>query len=164
MEIVVRIPVKPHLKKFLHVEWGDQMRLTKRSPLARIMFSYLGVSTRKRQLPEKLSAHYDVIVPISYFTRHKVSTITEEGMLELCLWFDEYFTRLMKEYVCSRLELKKKEVLKQLLEHNDKKTAIQVSESLADFLRKYGITEEDLPLETAQKRYLRSKNKRGILI
>lgn len=164
MEIVVRIPVKPHLKKFLHAEWGDQLRLTKRSPLARIMFSYLGVSTRKKQIGDKQTTHYEVVVPISYFTRHKVSTITEEGMLELSLWFDEYFTRLMKEYVSSRIEMKQKEVLKQLLEQHDKRTAIQVSESLADFLRKYGITEEELPLETAQKRYTRSKNKRGILI
>lgn len=146
------------------MEWGTQCRLTKRSPLARIMFSYLTVNTKRRKIEPKSNLLYEITIPLSYFERHKISTISEEGLTELCIWFDEYFTRLMKEYVSSRLELKQKEVIKELLSAKDKKTAIQVSESLADFLAKYGITEEDLMLETAKKRFDRSVGKRGILI
>ena len=128
------------------------------------MFSYLTVNTKRRKVDKETGLFYEITIPISYFERHKISTISEEGLTELCIWFDEYFTRLMKEYVNSRLELKQKEVIKQLLTEKDKKTAIQVSESLADFLAKYGITEDDLMLETAKKRFDRSVGKRGILV
>ena len=164
MQIVVRIPVKPHIYKFLLVEWGAQCKLTNRSPLARILFSYLVVDTRRRKTNTQNDLVYEVIVPISYFERHKVSTISEQGLKELSLWFDEYFARLMKEFVSARMDLKQKEVIKQLLTENDKKTAIQVTASLADFLAKYGITEDELMLETAKKRFDRSMNKRGILV
>lgn len=157
MNIRVDVPIKVHLKYFLENEFGPECKLKANSPLARVLFGYLDVR-EKKELPKiaQNQIYFPVIIPVRYFTFHKVSAISEEGFWELGDWFDRFFTRLMVEFVKGRLSLKEKKEIKLLLARNDKNTLIQLNESLLDFLKQYEVTDEYMTLDTAKKRFTRA--------
>lgn len=165
MNITVEVPVKKYLVGFLNEEFGEDCKITARNPLARVLFSYLHVKYRKDRPLIFSNDHvmYKVIIPYQYFTRHGVSEISDKGMYELGDWFESYFNRMMKEYITSRLELKQKALINTILVSKQKKSLIQVQDSIQDFLKKYNISEEFMTTDALLKRYLRMKDKRRLL-
>lgn len=155
--LLVPVPVKNHLVMFLEKEFGECYEPKKKDPLIMLIMSYLEKQTKKsNNKPPSGHAIFYVKIPISYFNRYKLSKISEDGVEELGEWFDKYFTRLMVEFVTSRLVLKDKKELIDLLAKNEKKSLIQINASIRDFLNKYDIRDEDMPFDTVKKRFQRA--------
>lgn len=165
VNITVDVPIKPHLKYFLNDEFGEYCKLSTTSPCARVLFGYLDVKN-KAELPKLKTdqIYYKVQIPVRFFLRHKYSSISEEGVWELAEWFDRYFNRMMVEFVKSRLMLKNKREMAELLSKHSQNSLIQINGSIIDFLQLYRVTDEYMTLDTAKKRFFRNANNRGMLI
>lgn len=164
MKIIAEIPVKRYLIGFLENEFGTECKLSAHNPLSRVLFGYLHVREKGR-LPKITDdyIYYRVHIPVRYFVKYRVSSISEEGMWQLGDWFEDFFNRIMKEYIISRLELKNQGEIMSILINNQKKSLIQIEQSIKDFLKKNHVSEEFLPVETALKRFYRAKKGASIL-
>lgn len=165
MRITAEIPVKKYLVGFLTQEFGEECTVNAHSPIARILFTYLHV--RDKALLPKITedyTFYKIHIPVRFFVHHRVSTISETGMWEVSDWMEDYFNRIMMEYVVSRLDLKKKEEINKILVNKQKKTLIQIQDSIIDFLKKNNISEENMTPDALLKRFERIRNKRKLLV
>lgn len=156
MYFLVPVAVKKYLLVFLKKEIGEEYKLRQDDPLKNIIASYLCVK-KKKDLPKITSdmEYYNVRIPMAFFRRHKVSTISDEGVRVFADYFESYFTRLMIEWVNARISLKDKKDILEILEKKEKKSRIQINESIRDFLNKYEITDDLMSFDTALKRFQR---------
>lgn len=158
MRITVEVPVKKYLIGFLNNEFGQECKVDAKNPMARILFTYLHVRD-KASLPKITNEYtlYKIHIPIRFFHNYRVSQISETGMWELGDWIEDYFNRLMLEYIASRLDLKSKEEIRRILVNKQKRTLIQIEDTIIDFLKKNNISEEFMTADALLKRYGRMK-------
>jgi hypothetical protein len=140
--VSVSFPVKPHVKKFLLRQYGSAHRATKTTMLGQLV---LGALEKTYEKPEKkLPGHYTyaVLVPQGYVNRigATLPRNTQQHLGELC-------THLFNMALNDHLD-------------NVSWSGGQVYPELRNFLERYGITEDDMKVESLYRAYTRHCKKK----
>jgi hypothetical protein len=140
-ELLIKIPMKPHLVKFLTKLFGDRCRATKTSWFG---LDIVNILTKDYQKPQKIFAndsYYLCIVPKT-----------------LCITYGHFF--FYNEL--PSIEVKVNRIFNQFMRsHIDLsiKKGEDAMDSLRIFLDYYEISEDDYKLESAYRNYTRHKEK-----
>lgn len=149
MNISVRIPTKPHINKYLQHRYGQQHQITKKSLFGIILLELLNTKIEKpevRILPNDFSYGYTVLVPQRYFST-KGFNISANKKKYLAVYLEKLFMEDLQNHVDRTM-------------YSNKSTAMEAIRSFFSF---YGITENDIKLESVYRNYQRycSENIKG---
>lgn len=140
--ISIKIPVKPHIKRYISVRYGIEHTLTKKSLLGILIFNILDKKTEK---PDQSFSDYTekYIIQISqqyfYESGFQIS-LRKRRFLAICL------EKLFIEDFCAYIDIAVS------------KMNITAAESMRIFLDQYGITENEVKFESLYKQYQRHSN------
>jgi len=140
--ISIKIPVKPHIKKYIAVRYGEEHTLTKKSLLGILIFNILDKKTEK---PDQGFADYTekYVIQISqqYFYEFGFQiTLRKRRFLAICL------EKLFMEDFYSHIDIAV-----------DKMNS-SAAEAMRIFLNKYGISENEVKFDSLYRAYLRHSN------
>lgn len=141
--ITVKIPVRPHVKKYISSRYGTEHTLSKRSLLGMLIFQLLDKSIeRPDHQREKLSEHYCIQIP-EFYTKSKGFSIgyKRAHYLGVCL------ERLFMEDLVQSVEI---------LHYK----GFSVAESIRTFLKQFDINENDLNYDSIYRQFQREKKYR----
>jgi hypothetical protein len=158
MMITIQIPVPIYLFKYLSAEIGNNILLSKKDNISRIL---LAVIKGRDKLYKKLQlkpgqVYFNVSVSERYFYRHNKCMITAESASNFLSFCETDFKRSLRTFVNGRISIK------QELDLKEKRNLLSIVKAIQDFLNIYSITEEDYKFDTASKyfkRYLKQKIK-----
>lgn len=137
--ISIKIPVKPHVKKYIAVRYGTEHTLTKKSLLGILLFNILDKKTEK---PDQGFCDYTdkYIIQISkqYFYENGFSIpLRKRRFLAICL--DKLFIEDFYSYIDISVS----------------KMNTSAAEAMRVFLEQYSISENDVKYESLYKQYQR---------
>lgn len=137
--ISLKIPVKPHVKKYISVRYGSEHTLTKQSLLGLLVFNSLDKKTiDPYQDVNDSSDRYTIKISRQYFYErgYKVNRRTLH-FLSVCL------EKLFYEAFTENIDI------------SVKKHGIHATAAMRGFLSQYDISENDLRFESMYRRYQR---------
>lgn len=134
--IDVKIPVKPHVKKYLVKKYGTVHRVSSTSFIGMLLLHFLGKSVTGFQKAEGIEA-YELSIP-EYYVNTAGHTIPDEALKRI----GECMDKLFREELFAYLDLRVSNGFKALPELNL-------------FLNRYEISEDDLQRGSIYKAYQR---------
>lgn len=137
--IAVNIPVKPHIKKYVSVRYGNEHTLTKKSLLGVLIF---GVLDKKVPKPDRSfddhTEKYTIQISESYFNERGFEIpLRKRRFLAVCL--EKLFIEDFYAYIDISVS----------------KMGITAAQSMRVFLEQYEISENDVKFESMYKNYQR---------
>ena len=140
--ISIMIPVKPHVKKFIEVKYGQTHTLTTKSYLGLLLFNVLDKNAQPLDHDFKsFGDQYEIKISRQYLYEHgyNVSPVKRQ-FLSLCMerLFIEEFYEFVDIHVSS--------------------IGFGAAKSIRLFLEKYNLTENEINYETMYKKYQRYSN------
>ena len=135
--IVIQIPVKNHVKKYLIGRYGATQKITKKTFIGLILLQILEKKVEKQETSSSTLSNYEVSVPEYYFNTKGYSVDADKlRFLGICLeklFLDDFY--LFVDH--------------QLLKGGSAYKSIQFFFSL------YGLSENDLKVESMYRNYQR---------
>jgi hypothetical protein len=140
--ISISIPVKPHVKKYIEVKYGETHTLTTKSFLGLLLFNVLDKNAPVLDHDFKnFGDQYEIKISRQYLYEngYNVSTVKRK-FLSVCLekLFVEEFYQFVDIHVSS--------------------IRLSAAQSIRLFLEKYNLTENEINYETMYKKYQRYSN------
>lgn len=137
--ISINIPVKPHIKRYISVRYGNEHTLTKKSLLGILIFNILDKKTKKpNQSFSDYTEKYVIQISQQYFYEAGFEiTLRKRRFLAICL------EKLFVEDFCSYIDI------------SVSKLGTTAAEAMRIFLNQYEITENEVKFESLYKQYQR---------
>jgi hypothetical protein len=140
--ISINIPVKPHIKKYISVRYGNEHTLTKKSLLGILIFNILDKKTKK---PEQGFADHTekYVIQISqqyFYEKGFTITLRKRRFLAICL--EKLFMEDFYAYIDISVS----------------KMNSSAAEAMRIFLNKYDISENEVKFDSLYRAYLRHSN------
>lgn len=133
----IKIPVKPHVKQFLEVKYGDNYKLTKTTFLGVLLIELLNDDIVKQKDLESGTAYFVINIPDLYYNKYGFNvTLAKKRLIGICL------EKIFKEFFHEFIDL-------ELYSGKDAYPSIVL------FREYYNITETDFKLETMYRGYQR---------
>lgn len=145
MEIPLRIPIKPYLKKYIEVSFGERIVLSEKTWLGIIVLNLLKKKSFKNNYEDRFIIHKENLnVYISMDKMYRNGCfLTNTQIFYINSAIDDFF---------------KKEIIRQCL-INEKIYQINFKTSIYNFLEAHDITEEELNYETIKRYFNRNYKK-----
>lgn len=136
--IVISIPVKTHVKKYLQKRYGTVHTITKKSFIGLFLLNILEKKIEKPTLDHVTNDKYELTIPESYFST-KGFTIPQSKLkfISICL------ERLFLEDFYNAIDI------------DMQKANPNAMQSIKFFLKYYNISENELKLESMYRNYQR---------
>lgn len=138
--ITVKIPVKPHVKKYIAARYGETHTFSKRSLLGMLLFQVLDKNVeRPDHSRDKLTDHYCIQIP-EFYSKSKGFNVGYKRAHYLGVCFERLFMEDLFQSV-------------QIL--HDK--GFSVADSIRSFLKQFKITENELNYDSIYRQFQREK-------
>lgn len=139
--VSVHIPCKIHVKKYLIGRYGPYHTMSKKSLLGTILFHLLDKKCPKANIQmHDFTEKYDIVIPEFYFNSRGFDVgYKKKQYLAIC------FEKIFFEDMILHMELA-------AAEYKTKPT-----EAMRKFLKRYGITENDVNFDSLYRQYQREK-------
>lgn len=145
MKCSLHFPVQPHVLKYLRFRYGPNFVYTNNSSIAPIIRAVLSDPVNSKASKFISDHHYEIILGSYYHNRFKV-IYSKEKIFQFNADVDWLF----------------REELYQFMILNRNIYDIKYRTSMRDFLKKLGITEDDIKQETLLKQFGRNYSKKDV--
>jgi hypothetical protein len=158
MSVMMEIPVKPWMHKYLAREYGNPYVLDCREPLSTLLYANLH---RKKELSPELdytsglTERFKISIGKRLVINHSLVDIPYKNKVALRDRLEEQFFDRLYEYTISQQQIKLR------FSHiAEIKKSLTVDASIEQFLSRYGITDEEYDLQSVKRRYRMVKDRK----
>jgi len=152
--IIINMPMKPYLRKFLCKKYGETYKVSFYSLLGLFLLEILDKQYRKGDSKIRQKSSYPLIIPKTF-----VEKVGFDMPPQKMKRFEEMLVRLFKSELEAHVDLTVEFDL--YINLNEKKYKLDVMKSIKNFLEFYNINEDDLKLESVYRDYKRNKTEIG---
>lgn len=152
--IIINMPMKPYLSKFLLKKYGPTHKVSFYSLLGQFLMEILDKQYRKDKTKVREKSYYPLVVPKTFVEKFGFDMPPRKMKR-----FEDMLIRLFKNELESHVDITVEYDL--YISENDKKYKLDVMKAIKQFLNFYNINEDDLKLESLYRDYKRQKKELG---
>ncbi len=161
-ELTLKFYWPKYLVKYLSINYGTELRIDDHRYAFRLLLGTQkpNLSNSPKVKPDLSSqALYALEVPQYYIKNESISYIKNVGSVHFINFIEGQFWEELKLHVDAQQELKQK-LSEQISRRRSRFTGLSIKSSIADFLKKFNITDDDMTFEAVLKRYQRKNCKK----